>query len=364
MITISTADLRTFFKRTRAIKQNDILPILEYIKIEYTPTEITLTDTNEQTYAIHKMTGSAEGSGAFLVNRRILSSVIDTTKSESITIRVEDGKKKDTKQVIIKDDSGPVSSPTDKIDLYSKIPEITKQDKIFLSGEVLNAIEIASNYAKKDTKSLGIDPLEVVYLKNKGDYCQVAATNLFIVYMKKIANADMDIMLYPENISFLNLFSEANYFQSDNYNFFECGETTYGFIKPVYTMPDFSVILRDLNDDQIVKIKKELIIDFCERAIKINKSGYPHCMMGDMGDNKVLFTLEDTDYETACNMVFDCEKNFDIKDFFFNAELMLGLIKPLPYDLLYFHAAPDKFYITSPDDPDYTGCIMGIGTAK
>lgn len=359
MIKIKTSDLKTFLKRSRSIKQPGIMPILSYFKMDCKGEIITCTDTNMHTYLLHEMSGEFEKNGSYLIDRKTIQSVIDTTNSESI-IFTPKGKK-----IFISDDFGGSTSnngfQTDDPTLYPKMPEQNKTTSSRIGPDLMAAIQVAKHYCVSDKTASNIDAFESVHLTGTPDYTEVFGCDKFLMYLNRIEGDSVSLMITPENCDMLNGFTEATHFSCGNYDFYECGATTYGFVKLEYKTPNYSPLISGINREKYFIIEKQRVLDYCNRVKNINPSNvYPECEIREAGKDKVLFYYNNTDHDVNCEVIFDAVKNFDIVDFKFNANQFIQLIGSLPYGVLKFVQDGNRFILLNEEDKEYIGLIQGL----
>lgn len=359
MVKIKTSDLKTFLRRSKAIKQTGIMPILSYFKMDCKGDQITCTDTNSHTYLLHEMPGEFEKNGSYLIDRKTIQSVVDTTTSEFITIN-QKGKK-----IFISDDFGGSKGDngfqTDDPTLYPLMPERNKQSSSRISPDLMAAIQIAKRYCILDRTSMNISPLESVHLKSTPDFTEVFACDRFIVYFNRIAGDTVDLMITPENCDMLNGFIEATHFICGNYDFYECGSTTYGFVKSEYKTPPYSTLFQNIDRNKHFLIERHKVLDYCNRVKSINPSSvYPECEIREAGKNKILFYYNNIEHDVNCEVIFDADKNLEITDFHFNANQMIQVLAPLPYEKLLFVQDKLRLVILSEDNKEFVAAIQGL----
>lgn len=359
MIKIKTSDLKTFLKRSKAIKQSGIMPILSFFKMDCKGEVITCTDTNMHTFMIHQMPGEFEKNGSYLIDRKTIISIVDTTKSEFITFTPK-GKK-----IFISDDfrgsTGNNGFQTDDPSLYPKMPEHDKNVATRISPDLMATIQVAKHYCVSDKTSANIDPLEAVHLTATPDCTEVFGCDKFLLYLNKVEGDPVSLMITPENCDMLNGFSEATHFSCGNYDFYECGTTTYGFVKSEYKCPNYSVLTKGMSREMFFSIEKQTVLDYCNRVKNLHPSSvYPECEIRDAGNNKILFYYNNADHDVNSEVIFEVEKNFEMSDFKFNANQFIQLIAPLPYDKLCFSQDGNRLFIFNQDDVNYIGLIQGL----
>lgn len=355
MIKIKTSELKNFFRRTRGVKHNNIIPILSFFKMDCIGDKVIITDTNSFTYIIHEMPGEFKQNGSYLIDRKIMSSMVEGTTSEYITITPK-GKK-----IILSDDLGPVGFQTDDPTLYHKVPARNNVSQIKLNADLMETMQTAKHFCFNDGKSSGVNPLELLHISGTPDHSEIFASDSFLLYLKKVTGDGLNVLMLPENCNLLAGFTETIFYESGNYVFFECGVTTYGFVKSELKTPQYQMIVKDIVEKDYFIIDKEKIVSFCDRATSINPSKiYPECIIRDAGKNKIQFSFNNIEHDVECDMEFEVVKSFTADEFKFNANQMLKLISSLPYQQLIFISNPARYYLKTEEDKNYIGCIQRL----
>ena len=126
-----TKQLKTFNSIAGGMKQNNVLPILSYLKFE----DGYITKNNLESF----VTMEADFKGKCLIDEKILMSIVNVTKEEYIDVAIK------AKSVILSYGNKKDTSPTDDISNFPAINEIDGKE-INISNEVINAVKIASNF--------------------------------------------------------------------------------------------------------------------------------------------------------------------------------------------------------------------------
>lgn len=322
---------------------------MAYVKLECFRDHAMLSKTNLANYCIHRVIGQFEPC-TILIDEKLLSALLSSTPSPVIDIDANGN------NIIIDDAYSKITFPVEDVRNYPEFPENEGETKKYtLSGDVLQSIGIARNYVMGST--VNEQPMSFVIVKNSHE---VFASNNAIIYFKKFKEELPDLILYPECCNALSNFDEAIYYTLGQYDFFDVGTTTYGFIKPEQKQPAYERIITMLVKGGGFSIAKPNIERFCELAINATASAFPESVVKDNGDG-VTFKLENNSYDIDATMNFDViEKDITIDDFHFNPKIMLPVIKPLPYQAIHF--TPNKFgyIITTPEDENYSGIISAL----
>ena len=357
MIKIKTSDLKTFLRRSKAIKQHGLMPILSFFKMDCNGNQIVCTDTNHNTFLIHEMPGEFEKNGSYLIDRKIINSVVDTTKSEFITI-TQKGKK-----IFISDDFGGSTGnngfQTDDPTLYPKVPDQDKKAPVTISPDLMKTIQIAKHYCISE--KTGLSSLESLHLKSTPKHIEVFASNRFLLYVNRIPNDPLELMITPDNSDALNGFTEALYYSSGNYDFYECGSTTYGFVKSDYKCVDYLPFIQGIDKDKCFTIERQKVLDYCNRVKSINPSSVvAECEIREAGKNKVLFYYNNEEHDKNSEVIFDVKKDMEIPDFLFGVDTMIQFLSSLPYEQITFAPAIERYFVLSEVDEEFLGLIVGL----
>lgn len=92
-VIITTKEIKEFFKRTRHIQGNKLLPILDYVKLDCSNAGCFLTKTNLGIYCRHEIEAEFKQPVSLLLDERILQVMADSG-SDTISIELIKEKKK------------------------------------------------------------------------------------------------------------------------------------------------------------------------------------------------------------------------------------------------------------------------------
>lgn len=332
-IAIPLADLRQFKKNSSFIKQNGIIPILDYIKFD----NGQITKTNQNEYIIFK----SNFTGSFLVEERVLFNFIEYASGNELLFSFN-GKK-----ITLSDGNTEVTSQSEDLGLFP-IPEICTQDKIELPNEVLLAISTAAQY----TQEYEFDPKRpYVFVGAKA----VAASDGLIGFYKKFDIDLPEMVLSEKTATKIGSLSSVMFCQNERYLFFETPNSTYGFIKPE---PKFFNLGNYFNYPKEVSfiVNKRDFIAFNDTCIAVSpsKAKYPTFKIE---GNMLHLSMVDHDYNINVKRLLSVSGEMK-GEFPYIAVLMSKLLKSAPDEDLIFYQGNKKFYIIG--DSGFTSLVMEL----
>lgn len=322
---LQTKQLKTFNSIAGAMKQNNLLPILSYLKFE----DGYITKNNLESF----VTMEADFTGKCLIDEKILMSFVDSVKAETIDVKIGE------KSVILSNGKEKVTSPTDNLINFPKNDE-TDEKEIEITSEVIRAVKIASNF------TMDRDDLPFTSCVFVGNGI-VSASSGFIAYVE---NSDKDL---PEIVvdklaaSAIRNFDSVMYSENKSYQFYTNHIFKFGFIKKdtkFLNMKQWSAVPKDLKS---VSINKTELVGFCEFCIKATVG---RVVVASISNGKLV--MKDSAYE------IDYEKplSVQLEDFTFNPVYMGKLLKSVPDEMVTFTRAESKYYITG--DSGFVSLIM------
>jgi DNA polymerase III sliding clamp (beta) subunit (PCNA family) len=362
MIQIAVTEVNEFLRRTKNIKTNNVMPLLGYIKMVCRGDTVTLYKTNLGVHCKHEVAGVFQKEHTILLDENILNTVCSNAKGDTLTISytVEPGESKVDSDIVTVDlqvGTAKVTFQTEDARLFPEFPEeLITTEKTKLDAEFLQAMAIAKHYALPGEK--GNPSLWYIHIINQRDSCLVFASTGHMLYRKTFAQAIPSMIISQEACTLITSFSEVHHYTASNYDFFDTGKTTYGFVQPETSHPDTSRFTRFVNEGGYIMDRQKLI-DFCQMAASLTPSPTATSLIKDAGTNKVQMAFTELDWKVASTVELDCVKEEEINPFSFNAKLMLHALKAISYDKLTLtHPSPGIMAIWS-EDKDYMGLLLG-----
>jgi hypothetical protein len=303
---INTAELKRFKSNSSFIRQNNILPILGYLKFH----EGEVTKTNMHSF----ITEQLDFKGSLLVDEMILYSFLNGTSSPTIDISVKDNR------VVISDSNTKVFCHYEDIQNFPAVSEAS-EETFEMTNEMMCAIKNASNF---------VDQMELPDMRAHvfigGNI--IAGCNGFIGYSEIFKEQFPRIVLSKEIATTVGRFNAATFSQNDSYVFFNTRTSRYGFIKPTYPFLDLtriSVIDKTLTS---FVVEKEEVISFTEMCTSSTKTkGLVATFTISKG--KLNMSMIDGDFSVDVSKTIPVDGEMS-EDFSFNPALMSTVLKNIP----------------------------------
>jgi hypothetical protein len=312
---IKTRQLKQFNSIAGSMRQNNILPILSYIKFE----DGKITKNNLESF----VTMEADFEGSVLIDEKILMSFVESIDAEEIDVTVNGTK------VTLSHGKEKFNSPTDNIIDFPKSAE-SDGEEIEIPQDVLRAIKIASNFTMEREN---LPFTSCVFI---GDGV-VAANTGFVAFAQKVEGAYPNIILEKSAATVIRNFNTVSFSQNDSYQFFTNNVFTFGFIKKDTKYIDMKKYLTLPPKEGVVEMNKTDLQNFCDIC---SSSSAGRVVIAKIEGGKAI--MVDVDYGN------DYEKPLPslLPDFSFNPAYMGKLLKSLPDTELSFVKDGDKYFIT------------------
>lgn len=310
---LQTNQLKQFKAAASAIKQNNILPVLSYLKFD----NGTITKNNLESFIIM----DADVEGSMLIDEKVLMNFVDFTSSQEINCTVIDN------QVLITDGKAKVKSPTELVEHFPVSNE-TDNEPVNMAAEVLYAIKTASAFTTED---FTMPVKEFVHVGIN----TVAATNNFIFYGTNVG-AVPEITIGKDAAATITKFESVLFSENDTYQFYEAGIFKYGFVKKDVKFLDMSQWLKLPEGGRVPVVKSE-IIKFCDICI----SNTPGRIVTAKSDGTMLSMVD-----AAYNINIEIPISSTLDTFGFNPHYMAKMLRSLPDESLQFLRATNKYFIT------------------
>lgn len=304
-----------FKKDSVFIKNNNIIPILNYIK--FSPGVITKDNLNQFIdYNCDAVTES------LLIEERVLFNFLSVAKSD-INIEIKGG------VITLSDGSIIVKTKAEDVNLYPK--HASPDDLQSIPSEVFASIYCAAQFISDDT-TMGVKS----FVFSGNDH--VAGTDGFIAYIEEVKDSP-DLILDKQTALKVGSFVDMKFCDDNKYYHFINDKASYGFIKFEQPFFDLSPLKKSGSTPTFTTSKKQWI-DFNNLSMSSTLSKTTTC----------TFT-----YNHAIEMVMN-DPVIDIKQtlpmlggmdgsFTYNPAHMNRLLSAVPDETLDFYQEKNKFII-------------------
>lgn len=316
MITLQLSDLRQVEKRFQAIRQKNILPILNFIKIESLNGSAKITKDNLDVFIIQTI--PSEGNGSLLVHESTFWNFIGFASGESISIS------KTAKEYTLSTGGTKISNQLESIDLYPKQRVLPKTGVEFNPAQLGNLSSLILDEEIPTQRSF--------VFAGKG---KATASDGFVGYCVDYTGPSVSLKRSMANLLPIELFEYA---EVENYDYFISENVSFGFIKSEVPFFDVSKFF-NLPAEEGLELDKKGLIRFNDLAIVSSKAKSTLITWS----GKTLTTHDDITNNSITGEA-PIEANFS-----YVAEQMNKLLKAIPYDTLTFIQGENKYYISSPD---------------
>lgn len=330
---VPIADIVLLKKNSAHIRNNGILPILDYVKFD----NGTITKTNLNEFVVQE----SNFSGAFLIEERVLFNFIEYTSASDLLITVDENK------IVLSDGVQKTTSVVGDIKVYP-ITEVPPEERFSLTDTILKLFGDAAKYTRDGEFDLIISHVFI------GDDV-ITASDRMIGFYRKIDRFFPKTAIPRSVAERVSSIDPAMFSQTERKLFFQTGRVLYGFPKTEATYVDLHRYF-NYKKDKSFQISKAELTDFNDMCLSMSpkKVCYPTF---EIVDNKMRISANDRDYGV------DNEKEIDVvgtmeNKFKYDAALMNRLLKTAPDDELTFYQAESRFYITG--DSGFTSLIMEL----
>lgn len=331
---ISVSELKSFKANASFIKQNNIIPVLSYLKLS----DGCITKNNLNSFLIQKVGKFKE---SILVDEKILMAFVDNASTDEIEISVSG------KRILITDGFTKDYSPTDDI-INFPTNESGEFEKTKISVDVLASIKIASTFILSEET---MPNKSNIFVGKKS----VAGSNGFIAYVKTFDIDLPQMVLSKDTCTVISKFGSIDFYESESYHFFENDKCKFGFIKPTYPFFDLTVFGVFNKEAPHFEVNKFDLIRFNDLAISSPSKKVVATFK--VQSEVMKLVMKDTDYDR------DVEKDIpvtgeDVSLFAYMPVNLNQLLKNVPDAYLIFYQAKNKYYITG--ESGFTTLIMEV----
>jgi hypothetical protein len=335
---LSVKQLQAFFKLASSINSNGIVPVYEYLLIE----KNRITKTNGRTFIAHTIDADVDES--ILLKESMVQTAIRFTNSDVFEITVKgnkgllsDGTTKENFQIVPAKD-------------FPKFPEYSREEVFEFDYDILEAIGIAS----KCVSVAGLNSnFEFVHLHNNMIYAS-DISKMFIKKFNKLPNAYLD----AESASVISQFNSVNFFQKGTYNFFEAGNTIYGFqqfgdVKPF----DISKFLDNDFKGDFFEFEVKDFTGFCDWVQMASPVKGQEVLICYFKGGNLSFNKPEIDKTIDRDIAFS---GSFMPDMHFTPKYVSPYLKSLGKSIVRLYPFTAGVYVRDPDDKDFIGMFARI----
>lgn len=356
MITISISELKRFLNNAANIKENRMLPILSYIKLECKGKSATLIKTSLHSFVIAEVEAEFKKDETILIEEQILAGAVNFSKGSELKISVVG------KNVVMNDGFGDTKCQVQDIVNFPAVETNTEKEKIEISTDVIAALKLAKNHVLTVTDKDMRNWMSFVHIVEIGDKGYVVGANGQISYFKSFKVELPKISLDPDTVTVLAKYPSVNYSSNARYDYFQCLGITYGFIKTETACPNFEPILERFKSENSFMLNTNDILLFCEKAISINTSSVPpEVSIEDGGNGSLLLKFVGiSDNESTMEKVKADGKTYEVEKILFQPRNLLTAVKDLGVDKIKVSKIHGNMVITSDEEKNYIGSVMEL----
>lgn len=347
---INISELREFLKRSGKIKTNGILPIHDFILVEFELETTNLIKTNGKVYCKHRIEEGTDTPARVLIEEKKLAALVSNSKGgEFITVKVKG------EQVILQDQASKITVAFEDAKHFPEFPENGEGERVGLSGEVLAALFEASKFTL-----LGDTNFSNVYIQKHGTQYCVISSNRGILYRRAFDYALPQLALNPEACNMISGFNMVEYYTQGNYNFFDTGKTIFGFVVSEFSAPDLVPVFTQLKMENEFTISKESVTSFCDLVNSSATLKFPDVVVEPGKDNVLSFSYNEAHTNMDVQKNIEAKSNFEVERFKCSANNLSNIIGCFSTDEVVFHPS-HKGNVYGFDHADEPGLLVALG---
>lgn len=354
MISIDVKQLKKFLSAAKNIKNRNIMPLLDYVKLECKGAVATLTKTNLDAFVVFEIEAAFDKDETILIDEHTLNSSVSYANGNILNISVV-GKK-----VFIDDGVGKNWCSYENATLFPKIESNDDLKKTTLSTEIISALSIARNHTKQTPEMTEWQCF--VQVAKVGKKILIGASNDFIMYLKFVDGDLPPMILSPEVINAIADLPYADVSSSEKFDFFESVGVTYAFRQSASVRPELNYLWKKLIPENYFSVCRKSLLRFCEKVIGMNKSSIvPEVYLKDKGDDLIMVFDGPIDSQGAEEIIKAKNKTTSFPKTIFQPRYLITALKDLDSDVVNVTKHSGQLLITVDDDEDYKGTIMELG---
>lgn len=336
---IPIKEIKEFIRRTSAIQTNGVMPILGYYLLD----DGKLTKTNLGAFCRHTVTYTGEPL-TVLLEEVAIDSMCNNTSEEELEI-TQDGS-----TITIRAGKQTQSFESLPVDDFPKFPSGIGEKTILTAPEILSLASAA--------KYVGTNSHNYNYIHCTDN--DVFACNGFIMYHHTFSAVPTLILDSSAAAIIAQYNSITHYHNGVNIDFFDTGNTVYGFVRPEVSSPNYAAMVQGAKHSAGIKFDKQQIERFCQITLDITEKDKDLvCYFKDHSPTECLLHYQNTGTRRKNELTIQAEfKKEPIPDFGFEPRQMLTALRAIPYDYVFIVFEGNKAQLYTEDDPGYSGIVM------
>lgn len=356
MIVISITELKKFLSNSSNIRNNNIIPILSYIKLECKGKIATLIKTNLHSFIISQIDAEFKKDITILIDEQILASAVNFSKGKDLKISVVG------KDIVMNDGFGDTKCQVQDVVNFPAVDTNTGKGAIEFTEDVISALGLAKNHILTSSDKEMRNWMSFVHIRTINNKSHVVGANGSVSYFKSFGEALPEISLDPDTVSIISKYPFVHYSSNDRYDYFQCLGVTYGFIKTETACPKFEPIIDRFKSENSFIINSRDIVLFCEKAISMNRSSVPPEVSIENGDNGSLLLnfVGISDNESASEKIKSDKKTYNVEKILFQPKNMITAVKDLGVEKIKISKIFGNMILSSDEEKDYTGSVMEL----
>jgi hypothetical protein len=353
MISIDIKQLKKFLSAAKNIKNRNILPICDYIKLECKGTVCTMTKTNLEAFVVCEVDAAFSKDETVLIDEHTLNSAVAYVNGNILNISVV-GKK-----VFLKDGVGESWCSFEDPKIFPKIESNNDLKKTNLSTEIISALSIARNHTKQTSEMTEWKCF--VQVAKVGKKVLIGASNDFVMYLKFFDEDMPEMILSPDVINAISDLPYADVSSSEKFDFFDSVGVTYGFRQSVSVKPELNYLWKKLEPKNSFSVCRKSLLKFCEKVIGMNKSSIvPEIYLKDEGEDLIMVFDGPIDSQGAQEVIKATNKTTSFPKTAFQPRFLITALKDLGTDTVSLTKHSGQILVTVDDDENYKGTIMEL----
>ncbi|MCG2614868.1 hypothetical protein LZZ85_11270 [Terrimonas sp. NA20] len=340
---IKVTDLREFFKRSSKIRSNGVLPIHDYLKIDFSREAVVITKSVSFAFCRHEIESESNDIETILVEEKRLSALVNSAEGEYITFEI----KKD--KILLSDSINEVSLKAENVEGFSKQPKQGDNETYILSESVISALFQAKSfiYVMQLDNNYGH-----VYCSNVGEDSYIFSTNGQALYLKKLTEKLPAFSLNPVACETLAPYETLVYYTAENYNCFDSGKTLFGFAKSEMKAPNFSPVVNNIDREKGITVNKDDLLKFTSL---VNSFSFKVPIISiEPGEGSLALRYNEVDYQVDAQRDIEAVMNFSPEVFHWNTQFLEPVLKCFSTEKVTLHPGGPLYAVENPEEEGLT----------
>ncbi len=282
-----------------------------------------------------------------------------TFKTTQKKVKNEKGEEKEHPYVTITDgEKLNIKIQTEDATYFPETLKTDNENSVTLTPEVMEAITLCSRHVPSTLKEGQMQWFLNLYITDydaEKKESLVFGTNGSTMYYRIIKGNLPKLALMPYACQILGSISSANYSKVGNFDLFEAGKITYGFIGVEAIPARVDTIIKGIQRGQPIIIDRKKLLNFCEQVEMVNPVAFSmiSAESPDASAKELVLKYENNEFERESDTTIPLYQEIKSPKVFFNTKYVIMALRSMASETITFYDYSYTWYGEGEQDPGF-----------